>query len=120
MTSGVNVASNGKVNATISGLSFNSEGFLAVKAIDNVGNIGPMSDSIAFAVKQVAMVAENRAETMDGTTAEGTWGLEASPARTGNVFSDTPTIKMLALSPTWWLHHALFHFPVPGNRIESA
>lgn len=78
------------VNAVISGLAFNSSGFVAVKAVDNVGNIGPMSASLPFTVRQVTKIAENRAETMDDVTADAPWGIQAETARQGNVFSDSP------------------------------
>jgi hypothetical protein len=86
----VSAAGESDVRARISGLPFNSSGYLAVKAVDNVGNVGPMSASLPFAVQQVRKIAEHQAETMDGTTATGTWGLETVAARNGHVFSDSP------------------------------
>lgn len=79
-----------RITARLAGLPFNSEGFLAVKAVDNVGNIGGLSESVPFATRQVTKLAENRAESMDGVTAEAPWGVEAEAARAGNAFSDSP------------------------------
>lgn len=83
-------ANSDAISAMVSGLTFNSVGFMAVKAVDNVGNVGPQSDSLAFSVRQVVKVAENRAENMDDVTADGTWGVQSEAARSGNVFSDSP------------------------------
>lgn len=83
-------ANTNDVSAVVNGLSFNTNGFLAVKAVDNVGNVGPLSDSLPFAVRQVTKIAENRAETMDDVTADAPWGVQAEAARQGNVFSDSP------------------------------
>lgn len=83
-------ANTDSISAVVSGLPFNTAGFMAVKAVDNVGNIGPLSDNVSFAVRQVAKIAENLAENMDEVTAEGAWGLQNETSRLGNVFSDSP------------------------------
>lgn len=87
----VNIAADSnEVTASINGLSFNFTGFVAVKAIDNVGNVGPMSNNVEFAVRQVAKIAENTAESMDNVSADAPWGLQADSVRQGTVFSDSP------------------------------
>jgi subtilisin family serine protease len=78
------------VTGQLVGLPFNSEGFIAIRAFDNVGNVGPVSATVAFATQRVAVVSENNAESMDGVTASGTWGLQEAPARSGFSFSDSP------------------------------
>lgn len=77
-----------RMTATITNLPFNTQGFVAMKAIDNVGNIGPMSDSTAFQVRVVAKVLENNADTLDGVTADVPWALETIGGVT--TFSDSP------------------------------
>ena len=37
--------------ATVSGLSYNRKGFVSVRALDNVGNLSALSDSLPFALK---------------------------------------------------------------------
>jgi subtilisin family serine protease len=78
------------ITGSIVNLAFNTSGFLAIRATDNVGNVGPVSASVQFATLQVQMVAENRAESMSGVTADAPWELEAAPARNGQAFSDSP------------------------------
>ncbi len=79
----------GEVLATLNGLPFNSSGYLAVKAVDNVGNVGPRSEGLPYSVLQVLKVFENTAEVMDGAHGDAPWGLEAA-ASGGQVFSDSP------------------------------
>jgi subtilisin family serine protease len=78
------------VNAVITGLNFNSRGFIAVKAIDNVGNVGPISSSLPFAVTAVRAIMQNTAETMDGVVADAPWGLQSIASTNGSAFSDSP------------------------------
>jgi subtilisin family serine protease len=79
----------GTVQATLGGLAFNTEGFVAVKAIDNVGNIGTLSTTIPFSVLSVHKILENLAESMDGVTEDAPWNLEEVDV--GNqAFSDSP------------------------------
>jgi hypothetical protein len=82
------VDAEGVVAATVSGLAFNASGYLAVKATDNVGNVGPLSESLEFSVLQVRKVYENTTDTLDGATADAPWGLE--DLNGGKVFSDSP------------------------------
>ena len=79
----------GPVSATVTGLAFNSSGYLSLRAVDNVGNAGPRAPSIAYEVQRIKKIAENGADTMDGVTAESTWGLEQDAVK-GSVFSDSP------------------------------
>jgi subtilisin family serine protease len=77
-------------NGSISNLPFNYEGYAAIRAYDNVGNKSPLSKSIPIAVTQVKIIAEHRAENLDGVTVTGTWALEDKPDGKGKVFSDSP------------------------------
>lgn len=79
--------------AEISDLPLNSSGYLAIRAVDNVGNISALSQSVPYEVRQVQVVARNAASTMEGTVYDGTWGLESAPALdddTNTAFSDSP------------------------------
>jgi subtilisin family serine protease len=80
----------GEISATVSGLAINSTGYLAVRATDNVGNVGPVSASVPYAVQAVRELAVRSADSLDGVTVDAPWGLEASADRGGQVFSDSP------------------------------
>lgn len=77
----------------VTGLPLNSSGYLAIRAMDNVGNLSQVSEPVPYAVKQVQVVARNTASTLDGVTFDGTWGLEDAPTAEdpdNKVFSDSP------------------------------
>lgn len=74
--------------ATLGGLPLNFSGYVAMKAIDNVGNVGPLSASVPFVLRAIREIASHRAESMAGVTADVPWGLQAATA--GNAFSDSP------------------------------
>ncbi len=78
------------ISATVSGLAFNSSGYLAVKAADNVGNVGGRSASVAYEVKHITKITENLADSMDGVTVQGLWGVEQDAGHASSVFSDSP------------------------------
>jgi subtilisin family serine protease len=78
-----------KVRLQVTGLALNSQGYFAVKAVDNVGNMGPMSASISFATLKTKAVYENAADSTDGLTVDAPWGLAEVDGR-GTVFSDSP------------------------------
>jgi subtilisin family serine protease len=79
------------VAGTIEGFAFNSTGYLAMKAVDNVGNVGELSESVAFETREVQVVARNDAESLDGAVFDAPWGLEAGAA--GQAFSDSPAAQ---------------------------
>lgn len=79
------------IEATILNLPYNSSGYLAVKPVDNVGNLGPRSASVAYEVKHLTKVMENSGDSLDGVTVEATWGLEQDAASGTSYFSDSPT-----------------------------
>jgi len=77
----------------INGLALNSSGYLAIRAMDNVGNVSAVSASVPYTVKQVQVVARNTASSLDDVTFDGTWGLEDAPTAEdpdNKVFSDSP------------------------------
>jgi subtilisin family serine protease len=80
----------GRVRLVISGLPLGSEGYLAVKSVDNVGNLGPVSVSAAFAVRKTKAIYENSADSSEGVTMDEPWGLQKVDGR-GTVFSDSPS-----------------------------
>lgn len=77
----------------ITGLNLNSSGYLALRAMDNVGNVSGISASVPYSVKQVQVVVRNTASSLDDVTFDGTWGLEDAPTAedpNNKVFSDSP------------------------------
>ncbi|NBQ54785.1 MAG: hypothetical protein EBU49_14560, partial [Proteobacteria bacterium] len=82
-----------EATARISGLGLNSAGYLAIRAMDNVGNLSAISASVAYAVKQVQVVARHTASSLEDVVFDGTWGLEDAPTAedpNNKVFSDSP------------------------------
>jgi subtilisin family serine protease len=75
----------------INGLPFNSSGFVAVRAIDNVGNKGPTSDSIPFSVKSVSLLFNYSADNLDNVKTEATWGLDSTNGITS--YTDSPNAE---------------------------
>ncbi len=78
------------VTATVSGLPFNTVGYLAVKAIDNVGNVGPLSSTVAFETRRIRKIAENLGDSMDGVVADLPWAVETDAVSGASAFSDSP------------------------------
>ena len=73
--------------AEISGLGFNSTGYVAVKAINLIGIYGPISDSISYATEPVRAVYWNDAQDLKNVTVEGTWNLVQDTSRGKKVFA---------------------------------
>ncbi len=88
----LSIGQDNSVTAVISGLAFNTSGYLAVKAVDNVGNIGPISETLSFAIRQVVKVAENTADSMDGIIADAPWGIQVDSTTQEAAFSDSPDL----------------------------
>ena len=86
------IGQNNNIAAVVNGLAFNSSGYLAVKAVDNVGNFGPMSETLSYAVRQIAKVAENTADNMDGIVADAPWGIQVDATTEATSFSDSPDL----------------------------
>ena len=86
----VDTNAEGRLVGELTGFAFNATGFIAMKATDNVGNVGVVSASVPFAVKEVQKLHENTADTMDGTVADAPWGLQEVGETAGTAFSDSP------------------------------
>jgi hypothetical protein len=76
------------VKAQIPNLSLNDQGFLAIRAVDNVGNIGPMSESIPYHVQSVILLSHYDGSHMGGIVVQGPWGVEQFDDE--YVISDSP------------------------------
>lgn len=90
----ISLAADPVITAELTGLNFNQNGFIAVRAFDNVGNTSDLSASVAFATKVATVVFQNDGESMGGVTADINWGVE--PGLNGNAFSDSPGVKYKA------------------------
>ena len=84
----ITIDAEGRVAATMRVLPFNTLGYVAVKAVDNVGNVGPVSSAVPFATRPVRKVLYNPADNLDQVTADAPWGLETVVGN--SVFSDSP------------------------------
>ncbi len=80
--------SENKWEASMSGLGLNESGYLTLRGIDNVGNMGVMSDALAYQTSGVETVFEKIADSFAGVTASAPWGVEEHAI--GRVFSDSP------------------------------
>jgi hypothetical protein len=80
----------GRVSARVNGFGFNDAGFLAIRARDNVGNLGPLSEAISFEVERVRLVGRFRPENLGEVGLAGSWGAEQLADRRSLVFSDSP------------------------------
>jgi len=76
------------IEATVLGLPINFEGFVSIRALDKVGNISELSESIAIATKAIRQVAGFSGDSLEGITVEAPWGLQETDA--GTVFADSP------------------------------
>jgi subtilisin family serine protease len=81
---------NNEMIVRIIGFGFNDRGFLAVRARDNVGNLGPISDGVEFGVETVQIAGHFQPENISELQHNGTWGVELLNDRRGLVFSDSP------------------------------
>ncbi len=79
----------GRVSFVLDNLDINSMGYVAVRALDDVGNASEISESIQFRTLQVEVLHENNTDSLEGVVVTGTWGLET--LENGSVvFSDSP------------------------------
>ncbi len=74
----------------LEGLRFNYQGYIAIRARDNVGNLGALGHSTPFSVEEVNLLYENLAESLDGLEVSGRWNTESVEDRPGLVLSDSP------------------------------
>ncbi|MCA2958983.1 MAG: S8 family serine peptidase [Silvanigrellales bacterium] len=80
----------GRVRARVLGLPLGASGHFTVRAVDNVGNVSALSESIPFATVALKTTAVFDAESLEGITVTGTWGLEATGEGSNQAFSDNP------------------------------
>jgi subtilisin family serine protease len=78
-----------KIQAQVEIPEFNSEGFLAIRAIDRAGNRSAISNNVAFTTRISAVVYRNNGQSLEGLTIKGKWGLENLQG-VGKVLSDSP------------------------------
>lgn len=81
----------GTASGAISRVPLKTQGWLAIRAEDRVGNLGPISPSVAFKLVEAKILYENKATTIEGVTVTGAWGIETPTDRPDPVFSDSPT-----------------------------
>ncbi len=67
--------SENRMAGVISGLPLNYQGYVAVRAVDNIGNIGPVSESLPIRTQDVQILFENMGDNLDGFTADEPWGV---------------------------------------------
>ena len=80
--------SENEVTADLGFAAFNQTGYIAVRAVDNVGNRGDISSSVAFATKKVERFFDRSATSLEGFTADEPWAIEVVDG--SPVFSDSP------------------------------
>ena len=77
-----------RVAGTISGLPLNYEGYVAVRAVDNLGNVGPVSESLPIRTREVSVMFENAGDSLSGFTADEPWGVQQ--VGENSVLTDSP------------------------------
>jgi hypothetical protein len=76
-----------QMKVEIKNLSLNSKMFVAARAVDNVGNMSPLNQSLEVQTRFVSVLSENTASSMSSVSAPGNWGIETVDERT--CFSDS-------------------------------
>ena len=78
-----------KVMVQVKGLMFEQAGYVAVKAVDNVGNKSSISDNLTFSLPKVEVTYHNQGDVDDGISeVTGSWG---SSSENDKMFlSDSP------------------------------
>lgn len=75
--------SNGSVTGRITGLEYNQSAYIAVRAVDNVGNTSGVSGSVSFTLKPVAVLLTEEASTnANWSKLEAPWALTSKNAQT--------------------------------------
>jgi subtilisin family serine protease len=75
--------SNGNVTGRIAGLEYNQSAYIAVRAVDNVGNTSGVSSSVSFTLKPVAVLLTEEASTdANWSKLEAPWALTNKNAQT--------------------------------------
>jgi hypothetical protein len=74
-----------------SGFRFNETGYFAVRAVDNVGNMSALNESIRFAMQQVEIVGAFSPEAGEGLSLGNGWGTQNVGGRRQDVFTESPS-----------------------------
>ena len=80
------------ISGEIKSLPLSSKGFVTLRAVDNVGNLSPLSPSLAYQLATPSVLYENNKsnlETVTRSPQKNGWGVESDPKK-GMVFSDSP------------------------------
>jgi subtilisin family serine protease len=93
-----------RLMATLSQLAFNSSGYLAIRAVDNVGLASGISSSLEYRTRPVSIIYHNKAQDLADAVASDKWGIETVGGST--MFSDSPagayqnsSVNTLTLKP---------------------
>lgn len=78
-----------RISAELSGLPLNFKGYVAIRAIDNVGNVSAVSETIEIQTAEVQIVFQNMGDTLDGFTADAPWGVKQVDGN--SMLSDSPS-----------------------------
>lgn len=76
------------VSANLEGLAFNSSGYIAVKALDNLGNSSFVSESLSYSTRTVALAYQETGDSLSNFSVNGPWGIEEVDGVT--FISDSP------------------------------
>lgn len=91
----VNTQTPGLVRAEVGGLEIGQQGYITIRAVDNVGNMGPLSSSLPFEVSKPAVHVISDGESYDGINSKDLfrytqpWLQEEISGR-GKVWTDSP------------------------------
>jgi subtilisin family serine protease len=77
------------VTVDVDGLPLQFQGYVSVRAVDDVGNMSALATSAAFSLPTLQVMATQHADTMDQMVAQTPWGFETL-ADGSVVFSDSP------------------------------
>jgi subtilisin family serine protease len=78
-----------RLSFVIDNVSESFRGYVAIRAVDNVGNVGPFSEPTFVRLADRVVLSSVNASSAEGVVFEGPWGVETTDAQ-GMVFSDSP------------------------------
>ncbi len=81
------------MRAKAQGFGFNEKGYFSLRARDNAGNWGELSEAVFFQLASVQIYARFDG-SLEGIKTEGAWGIEPiEPGSANSVYSDSPGAK---------------------------
>jgi len=84
------VRRDGMVNGRITGLEYNQSAYIAVRAVDNVGNVSPASSSTGFTLQPVSvLLTEDASNNANWQRFDAPWALTSKDAL--NYLTDSPS-----------------------------